>query len=108
MISIGPILAVPGIASAISGIGAPVVAVSPLVAGGLKGPTAAFMRWAGHPRTSDGMRGCYGGLLDGLVADDPTDAARPANRRADGHDGPAAVAEATLEFALALVPQKTG
>ena len=45
VISIGPILAVPGIREALNRAAAPVVAVSPLVAGAvLKGPTEAFMR----------------------------------------------------------------
>jgi LPPG:FO 2-phospho-L-lactate transferase len=52
ILSVGPILAVPGLRDAILQSPAPVVAVSPLVAGTvLKGPTAACMRWAGqiHP-----------------------------------------------------------
>jgi len=54
---------------------APVVAVSPIVGGSvLKGPTEAFMRWAGHSPDAGGVAACYAGLLDGLVADEPTDA----------------------------------
>ena len=70
VISIGPMLAVPGLRAALAATPAPVVAVSPLVEGAvLKGPTAAFMAWAGHPLTSDGVAARYAGLLDGLVAD---------------------------------------
>jgi LPPG:FO 2-phospho-L-lactate transferase len=70
VISIGPILAVPGMREALRAAPAPVVAVSPLVRGQvLKGPTDAFMAWAGHPLTSDGIAAHYDGLLDGLVAD---------------------------------------
>jgi LPPG:FO 2-phospho-L-lactate transferase len=70
VISIGPILAVPGIGDALSATAAPVVAVSPLVGGAvLKGPTDAFLAWAGHDLDSDGIAGAYDGLLDGLVAD---------------------------------------
>jgi len=70
VISIGPILAVPGIRRAIADSPAPVVAVSPLVGGGVvKGPTEPFMRWAGHQLDSDGIAAFYEGLLDGLVAD---------------------------------------
>ena len=48
VISIGPILAVPGIREAIMTATAPVVAVSPYVAGKVvKGPTEKFMRAAG-------------------------------------------------------------
>ena len=47
--SIAPILAVPGMRAALREAPAPVVAVSPIVGGEvLKGPTAAFMAFAGR------------------------------------------------------------
>ena len=50
VISIGPILAVPGMREAIAASGAPVVAVSPYVAGAVvKGPTDRFMEALGRP-----------------------------------------------------------
>jgi LPPG:FO 2-phospho-L-lactate transferase len=68
VISIGPILAVPGLRDAMR---ARVVAVSPLVRGAvLKGPTDEFLAWAGHPLTAEGIATHYAGLLDGLVADE--------------------------------------
>jgi LPPG:FO 2-phospho-L-lactate transferase len=71
VISIGPILAVPGLREAMQ---APVIAVSPLVRGQvLKGPTDEFLAWAGHSLSSDGIAGHYAGLLDGLVADEPAE-----------------------------------
>jgi len=71
IISIGPMLAVPGLLQAIADSPAPVVAVSPIVGGAvLKGPTAEFLRWAGHPPTTAAIAACYAGLIDGLVADD--------------------------------------
>jgi LPPG:FO 2-phospho-L-lactate transferase len=71
VISIGPILAVAGLRELLLAAAAPVVAVSPLVNGAvLKGPTDAFMAWAGHPLNSDGIVDHYEGLLDGLVADE--------------------------------------
>ncbi|HEV7808578.1 MAG TPA: 2-phospho-L-lactate transferase [Solirubrobacteraceae bacterium] len=74
VISIGPILAVPRMRQALIDSPAPIVAVSPVVGGGvLKGPTEAFMRWAGHPTSGDGVASCYAGLIDGLVADEPVD-----------------------------------
>jgi LPPG:FO 2-phospho-L-lactate transferase len=74
VISIGPILAVPGLREAIA---APVIAVSPLVRGQvLKGPTDEFLAWAGHPLSSEGIAAHYAGLLDGLVADEPADSVR--------------------------------
>jgi LPPG:FO 2-phospho-L-lactate transferase len=71
VISIGPILAVPGMRQALLDSPAPVVAVSPIVGGEvLKGPTAAFMRSAGHEPTTAAIADLYEGLLDGLVADE--------------------------------------
>jgi len=105
VVSIGPILALKGIRAAIAGSDAPVVAVSPLVGGEvLKGPTAAFMQWAGRPLCSDGIAACYGGLIDGLVADSRT-AVLPTLETDVLMDTATArrqVAAETLRFALAL------
>jgi len=74
VISIGPILAVPGMREALLDSPAPIVAVSPIVGGEvLKGPTAAFMRSAGHEPTTAAIADLYEGLLDGLVADEAVD-----------------------------------
>jgi LPPG:FO 2-phospho-L-lactate transferase len=105
VISIGPILAVPGMREAIAASGAPVVAVSPLVGGEvLKGPTAAFMEWAGHPLDASGIAATYDGLIDGLVADERADAVPTllTDVLMDGPDGRRRLAEETLQFADAL------
>ena len=74
VISIGPILAMPQVRSAILASPAPVVAVSPIVGGDvLKGPTAAFMLWDGRPATTAAVADGYAGLIDGLVADEAVD-----------------------------------
>lgn len=71
VISIRPILEVPGMLDALAAAPAPVVAVSPVVGGQiLKGPTARFLEWAGQPLDADGIAAYYGDLLDGLVADE--------------------------------------
>jgi LPPG:FO 2-phospho-L-lactate transferase len=71
VISIGPILALPGMREALRAAPAPVVAVSPIVDGDvLKGPTAAFLAWAGQPADASGVLGYYDGLIDGLVSDE--------------------------------------
>ncbi|HWH93938.1 MAG TPA: 2-phospho-L-lactate transferase [Baekduia sp.] len=71
VISIGPILAVPGMAEALRSAPAPVVAVSPVVGGQiLKGPSADFLAWADVSLDAQGIAGYYGDLLDGLVADE--------------------------------------
>ncbi|GAC1526258.1 MAG: 2-phospho-L-lactate transferase [Thermoleophilaceae bacterium] len=72
VISIGPILALPGMRDALSGAAAPVVAVSPFVGGrALKGPTEAFMAHAGYAPGAAGAASAYAGLLDGMIADEP-------------------------------------
>jgi LPPG:FO 2-phospho-L-lactate transferase len=107
VISIDPILAVPGMREALRAGPAPIVAVSPVVHGKiLKGPTEAFLAWAGRPLSSDGIAVHYDGVIDGLVADEaaedvPTlqvdvELSDPAARRR--------VARETLRFAAALGP----
>jgi LPPG:FO 2-phospho-L-lactate transferase len=104
VISIGPILALAGVSEAIRASPAPVVAVSPLVGGRvMKGPTEAFMRWADQPMSSAGVAALYAGLIDGLVADEPTDAIPTLQIDVMMQDAPGRrrLAEATLGFALA-------
>jgi LPPG:FO 2-phospho-L-lactate transferase len=72
IISIGPILAVPGMRAALVAARAPMVAVSPFVGGrAVKGPTEGFMEHAGLARDAGGIAGAYAGVIDGLVADEP-------------------------------------
>jgi LPPG:FO 2-phospho-L-lactate transferase len=105
IISIGPILAVPGIREALEARAGPAVAVSPIVGGGVvKGPTAEFMAWAGLPANAGGVARVYEGLLDGIVADEPVEGL-PALRidtLMDGPDGRRRVAGETLEFTKSL------
>ena len=71
VISIGPILAVPGMRDAIAASRAPVVAVSPFVAGAVvKGPTERFMAAVGRPSTAAGVASLYTGLIDAMVVDE--------------------------------------
>jgi LPPG:FO 2-phospho-L-lactate transferase len=71
VISIGPILAVPGMREAIVASPAPVVAVSPYVAGAVvKGPTDRFMEGVGRPTTAAGVASLYAGLVDAMVVDE--------------------------------------
>jgi LPPG:FO 2-phospho-L-lactate transferase len=70
VISIGPILALPGVREAIAGSPAPVVAVSPYVGGRIvKGPTDRFMEAVGRPTSTAGVASLYAGLVDGMVLD---------------------------------------
>jgi LPPG:FO 2-phospho-L-lactate transferase len=72
VISVGPILAVPGMRDAIASAPAPAVAVSPFVGGrAVKGPTDAFCAYAGIAPSAQGVADAYGGLIDGVLADEP-------------------------------------
>jgi LPPG:FO 2-phospho-L-lactate transferase len=74
VISIGPILALPGMREALHGAPAPVVALSPFVGGSsVKGPTEAFCEQAGIEASAAGVAGAYAEVLDGIVADEPVD-----------------------------------
>ena len=76
VISIRPILAVPGHARGAARAAAPVVAVSPLVGGAVvKGPTERVHGLGRAPaRRATGVAAYYDGLLDGLVADEAAEA----------------------------------
>lgn len=105
IVSIGPILALGDVRTALHDSPAPVVAVSPLVRGQvLKGPTAAFMELAGQPLTSDGIAAVYAEVIDGLVADERTDAVPMLKTEVLMSDSDARrrLAEDTLRFAAAL------
>ena len=70
LISIEPILAVPGLRAAIAGCGAPVVAVSPIIAGqAVKGPTAKMLQELGFVPSASAVADRYGDLLDGYLID---------------------------------------
>jgi LPPG:FO 2-phospho-L-lactate transferase len=105
VISIGPILALPGMSEALRGAPAPVVAVSPFVGGrALKGPTDAFCEHAGIERSAAGIARAYEDVIDGIVADEP--AGGPAELVTDTlMDTQAArvgLARAVLDFAASL------
>lgn len=71
LISIEPILAVPGIREALAACKAPVVAVSPLIGGrAVKGPTAAMLTDLGGAATATAVAARYRDLIDGYVVDE--------------------------------------
>ena len=107
VISIGPILSVPGMTDALRDARAPVVAVSPIVDGAvLKGPTAAFMTWAGLPLGAAGIARAYAPIVDGILADEDRGVAgvtlRVANTLMADAEGRRAVAQSALDLALEL------
>jgi LPPG:FO 2-phospho-L-lactate transferase len=113
VISIGPIVSMRPVREAIAASPAPVVAVSPYVAGQVvKGPTDLFMRAVGRPSTAAGAASLYEGLLDGMVCDPEDPDPPPEGIRVlscptfmEGAAGRRELAERTLEFALTVREQ---
>ncbi|MFF0718448.1 2-phospho-L-lactate transferase [Micromonospora sp. NPDC003816] len=84
VVSIAPILAVPGVRAALTGGPAPVVGVSPIIGGApVRGMADRCLSVVGVPCTAAGVGGLYGsradgGLLDGwLVAEEDADTVVP-------------------------------
>jgi LPPG:FO 2-phospho-L-lactate transferase len=70
VVSVGPILALPGITEALASSSVPKVAVSPIVGGrALKGPADKMLASLGHEVSATGVARIYEGLLDGMVVD---------------------------------------
>lgn len=71
IVSIGPILALPGARDALEAAGARAVAVSPIIGGvALKGPADRMMTSLGHESSALGVARLYAGLVDRFVVDD--------------------------------------
>ena len=110
VISIGPILALPGMREALRAAPGPVVAVSPFVAGNsVKGPTEAFCERAGIEQSAAGVARAYADVLDGIVSDESLEggpgALPPAlvtDTLMDSPDDRARLAREVLEFAGSL------
>jgi LPPG:FO 2-phospho-L-lactate transferase len=70
-VSIGPILAVPGVREALASTRATRVAISPIIGGKvIKGPAAKMMQSLGHEVSAAGVAELYRGLIDVMVIDD--------------------------------------
>ena len=69
-ISVEPILAIPGVRDALMACNAPIIAVSPIIAGrAVKGPTAKMMTELGLDPSAGTVAQRYADLLDGYVID---------------------------------------
>jgi LPPG:FO 2-phospho-L-lactate transferase len=76
-ISIGPILAVPGVRTALLRFSGPKLAISPIIGGrAVKGPAAKMMKELGHEVSALGVARIYQGLVDILVLDRNDEALR--------------------------------
>ena len=71
VVSIGPILAVPGLREALQASSAPIVAISPIVGGApVKGPADALLRGVGAEVSARGVARLYRDLVQGFVLDE--------------------------------------
>lgn len=99
-VSVDPILQLPGVRAALSAAAAPVIAVSPIVAGrAVKGPAAKMMAELDLPITASSVAAHYGDLLRGFVIDE-ADAAQAEAIAARG-GGPEVRVAATMMRDLA-------
>lgn len=79
IVSIGPILAVPGLREALAGSPAHRIAISPIIAGEVvKGPAAKMLASLGHEVSATGVARIYRGLIDTMVIDERDRALAPA------------------------------
>jgi LPPG:FO 2-phospho-L-lactate transferase len=115
VVSVGPILALPGMKGALTSSSAPKVAVSPIVGGrALKGPADRMLASLGHEVSAAGVARMYAGLVGGMVID-RTDEEERAGIEALGMrvlvtqsvmrdaEDRARLASETLEFSAGLV-----
>jgi LPPG:FO 2-phospho-L-lactate transferase len=78
LVSIAPILSVPGVRDALQKTGAKVAAVSPIVGGkALKGPADRMLRDQGIRADAVGIAGLYNDFLDVLVIDEQDQELKP-------------------------------
>jgi LPPG:FO 2-phospho-L-lactate transferase len=115
VVSIGTILAVPGVRAAVRDTAAPVVGVSPIVGGApVRGMADACLRAIGVPSTAGAVAGLYADLLDGWLVDDSDAGTQVPGARSVRvlarpllmHDVGAAaeIAAAALDLALSTTP----
>ena len=111
VVSIGTILAVPGIRDALAATAAPVVGVSPIIGGApVRGMADACLAAIGvETSRRGGRRGSTPGLLDGWLVDDADAGTQRGRRRRaraaalhDRRGATAAIAAAALDLAAEL------
>ncbi len=117
VVSLGPVLAVPGVRDALRGTRAPVVGVSPVVGGApVRGMAAQCLAALDVPCTAAGVAGLLEDLLDGWLVDDVdlADAVTTGRARVVGTDllmrdvpGAARLAGVAMDLALRLREERT-
>ncbi len=107
LVSIAPILAVPGLRDALRRAGARVVAVSPIVGGAaIKGPAARMLRDQGLVPSATSIARLYADFLDAFVIDD-VDASLVAEiEAANPHGGERSLAVTVTDTIMASMEKK--
>ena len=94
---------------ALRGAPAPVVAVSPFVGGrSVKGPTEPFCEQAGIELSAEGIAHVYRDVIDGLVADEPSNGTPElvTDTLMDTPEDRARLAREVLDFAASVDPTR--
>ena len=119
IVSVGPILATPGMREALADTPGPIIAISPIVGGrALKGPAADMLATLGHDVSALGVARLYDGLIDGFVIDELDHELAPALQLIGlrtlvtatvmgGEDDRRRLAAEVLDFAGALTLERT-
>jgi len=119
IVSVGPILATPGMREALADTPGPIIAISPIVGGrALKGPAADMLATLGHDVSALGVARLYDGLIDGFVIDELDHELAPALELIGlrtlvtatvmgGEDDRRRLAAEVLDFAGALTLERT-
>ena len=119
IVSVGPILATPGMREALADTPGPIIAISPIVGGrALKGPAADMLATLGHDVSALGVARLYDDLIDGFVIDELDRKLTPALELIGlrtlvtatvmgGEDDRRRLAAEVLDFAGALTLERT-
>jgi len=107
LISIAPILAVPGLRDALRGTQAKVVAVSPIVGGAaIKGPAARMLRDQGLEASAVTIARLYADFLDAIVIDSVDADLAPQIEAADPHGGGQGLAVTVTDTIMSSMERK--
>ena len=107
LISIAPILAVPGLRDALRGTQAKIVAVSPIVGGAaIKGPAARMLRDQGLEASAVTIARLYADFLDAIVIDSVDAELAPQIEATDPHGGGQGLAVTVTDTIMSSMERK--
>ncbi len=107
LLSIAPILAVPGLRDALRSTKARVVAVSPIVGGAaIKGPAARMLRDQGHQASATAVARLYADFLNAFVIDNADAALAPEIQATSPHGGAEGLAVTVTDTIMSSMDKK--